>query len=117
MVTKENELKIDLPTRGMIRGIFWDIKRVTGEHPVLKRDKFVKDRDYYGCCDKYGDYGPPCTIYVRKDLKGQIAWETLWHEVFHAIGWGFKPFDMKKEVFVEITAGEVLSLCRQWGLL
>ena len=106
-----------LPTHALIRGIDWEIKRVDGEHPALKKDQFLKERQYYGCCDKYGDYGPDCTLYTLKGISLQVAWETLWHEVFHAICWGFKPFDLKKEMPIEILAGETLSLCRQWKLL
>ena len=101
----------------MVRGIEWSVVRADNNHPALEEDAYSKERAYYGCCDKYGDYGPECTVYVREGLSPQIAWMTLWHEFIHAVAYGFKPFDMKKEVPVEILSGEILSLCRQWGLL
>ena len=107
----------ELPSSVTIRGIRWNIKRVNNNHPALKRDKYSKERDYYGCCDKWGEVGPECTIYVRKDLTDQIAWETLLHEMLHAIAYGFKPFDLKYETPVEIAAGELLSILRQWKFL
>lgn len=106
-----------IPTEAWVRGLRWTIKQVPGSHPVLEKDAYSKEREYYGCCDKYGDYGPELTIYIREGLSRQVSWEVLWHEAFHAIAYGFKPFDLKKEVPIEIMAGEVLSLCRQWHLL
>lgn len=106
-----------LPKKVIIRGLIWCIKEVPGDHPVLEKDAYSKERQYYGCCDKYGDYGPELTIYIRKGLSLQVGWETLFHELAHAIAYGFKPFDLKKEMPVEIFAGEVFSACRQWHLL
>jgi len=108
-----------LPKEGYVRGLKWTVKRVDGNHPALvnesKSDKDV--RPYYGMCDKFGYYGPELTIYVRKGLTPQVAWETLIHEFAHAIQWGFKPFDLTKEMPVEIFAGEFFGLLRQWKLL
>lgn len=106
-----------LPTHAMIRGLDWQIKRVPGTHPAIAKDENNPDRPYYGLCDKYGEYGGELTMYVNKNSTLQVQWETLWHEVFHAISWGFKPFNLKHEMPIEILAGEVLSLCRQWDFL
>lgn len=108
-----------LPNDAYIRGLKWTVKRVAGDHPALVNESTSeKDvRPYYGKCDKFGDDGPELTIYVRKGLAPQVAWETLIHESAHAIQWGFKPFDLTKEMPVEIFAGEFFGLLRQWGLL
>lgn len=106
-----------LPTEAYIRGLKWTVTRVDTNHKALEKDAYTKERGYYGCCDKYGDYGPELTIYVRASASPQVAWETLWHECVHAIAFGIKPFDIKREMPVEVIAGEIMSLCRQWGLL
>jgi len=88
----------------IIKGVKWDIKKVKDGHPVLKND--------YGCTDY-----DSTTIFILKTLSNEMTWATLIHEVLHVIAFGHDGLDLCHEWGVEATAGELLNVFRQLGVL
>ena len=88
----------------IIKGVRWDIKKVKDGHPVLKDD--------YGCTDF-----DSTTIFILKTLSNEMTWATLIHEVLHVIAFGYDGLDLCHEWGVEATAGELMSIFRQLGIL
>ena len=88
----------------IIKGVKWDIKKVKDGHPVLKND--------YGCTDY-----DSTTIFILKTLSNEMTWATLIHEVLHVIAFGHDGLDLCHEWGVESTAGEIMNVSRQLGIL
>ena len=88
----------------IIKGVRWNIKKVKDGHPILK--------DNYGCTDYSST-----TIFLLKTLSNEVMWVTLFHELFHVVAWGHESLDLCQEWGVEATAGELMSVTRQLGLL
>ena len=87
-----------------IKGVKWKIKRVPPGHKLLE--------DNYGCVDY-----DTTTMYLRKNLTPETMWNTFWHEVAHIIAFGYDKLDLTEEWGVEATAGELMNITRQLGLL
>ncbi len=89
--------------RVTIRGIRWDI--------TVTDDVYNDNGEScFGICDYDNN-----KLLVRSDLPENVKWETLLHEILHAVTKPY-PSDMSDEFTINCISSEIFSILAQLGV-